>query len=320
MLPGCASGSQEAVPAGSIWPTTLTIYHADPKLALVAGARSRIDRDVAAGILKEAGVTGSDFLKDAMRIGRWIEFNFAGAEENMSREEFNMVGKETAQTLIQSRKLRSCLDWAILKSALLRSAGYPTLIAEGVDVQWMLDVRDGHGGVGIFGHVLVEVYTGGRWVLLDSTSSQYIPDYDPVNPLITKREGDGNLCVMGKGRDPHDYDLGTTWDQISYMRRFAKSVDPAQFYAPRYKYLDLPGAEAPLPDLSDAALARSQPNHPGVVVQIRAAGLDIHVEKAEGRYLVHLYRYGRVFQGEPINTLSFSSRTELKRYLWSLQP
>ncbi|MDE2039659.1 MAG: transglutaminase domain-containing protein [Elusimicrobia bacterium] len=313
-------GSASADP---IRPATLTIYHEQPRLALAPGARSKLDAGQGARVLKEAGWTGGDFFKDAARLERWMEFSFDGSEDHIDRREFELTGEGTARGLLRSRKLRSCLDWALLKAALIRSAGYPALIVEAVDVRWMKEVRNGRAAKGLFGHVLVEVYVGGRWALLDSTSSKYIPDYDPANPIIPESDGDGYLCAAAKGRDPVDYGLGTVWKRMSYLRRFAKSVDPDRFRAPGYKFVDLPGSGESLPNLSEAALARPDPSHPGffgATVQIRARDLDIHVEKSGGRYLALLYPYGRVFQGRPAKTLSFGSRAALKRYLWSLLP
>ena len=99
-----------------LWPLALALaarpcfaddarYRADPKLALVAGAQSRIPAGSAAAILKEAGTTGKDGLADAARIHLWLEDNFKSAAAGGG-----FVGKTTAKSLLASRVLTGCHD------------------------------------------------------------------------------------------------------------------------------------------------------------------------------------------------------------------
>ncbi len=48
------------------------------------------------------------------------------------------------------------------------------------------------------GHVMSEVYVGNKWVLLDNDGS-YVYDYDPLNPYINTRNGDGYFVYAGTG-------------------------------------------------------------------------------------------------------------------------
>ncbi|MBI5629380.1 MAG: transglutaminase domain-containing protein [Elusimicrobia bacterium] len=301
-----------------ITPATLTPYHSHPQSALAAGAQSKIDIKQVADILKEAGVAGSDGLKDAARIHQWIEDNFASSPDGGKTS-----GKYTAAKLLESRTLAGCHDWALVLATLLRSAGYPALMADTASIPWMMDVRAGRPVQEYRGHVFVEAYIDGRWVLLDSTGRSYIADYDPANPFIPMQVGgDNRFCVMFKGLDPSGYGL----DSIrlgDYMVRFSKAIDPMKLNEKNGRVLDLPRAGAELPALSEEILARpmqAYPSRAGVVLQFPKADLDIHIEKTKGGgYSAHLYRYGRVF-AESVKTLSFSNLGELRSYLRSLEP
>ncbi len=107
------------------------------------------------------------------------------------------------------------------------------------------------------------------------------------------------------------------------MTRFAMTINPAKLSAPEYQVVDLPDVGARLPYLSDELLTgpcELDASHRGVVIQFKAAGLDVNVEKSKGAYLAHTYRYGWVFSEPVKNTLSFSSLAELKAYLRTIEP
>ncbi len=293
--------------------------YADPRLALVPGPQSVIDRKQAAALLAEAGVTGKDGLKDAARLQQWLSENFRATEAG---GEF--IGKTTARGLLKSRELTGCHDWALLLATLLRSAGYPARMTDTAGVQWMTQVRAGRDGHGFAGHVFVEAFIDGRWILLDSVSARYIKNYDHANPFIPMEVGDQTgYCVMFKGADPAAYGLDSAASLENYMTRFAKITDPAKLSAPQYQVIDLPYVGAPLPYLSDAVLTgpcELDASHRGVVLQFKAAGLDVNVEKSKGAYLAHIYRYGWVFSEPVKKTLSFSTLPELKGYLRAIEP
>lgn len=292
-------------------------WYADPGLALAAGEQSRLDPRQGADALKEAGVSGKDPLKDAARIHRWLAENFKSRAAGGA-----FIGKSTASSLLASRELTGCHDWALLLSALLRSAGTPALMADAAGEQWMAAARAGLPLQGFSGHVFVEAFAGGRWVLLDPVSGRYLADYDPGNPSIPMEAGDQtSYRVMFKGLDPAGYGLRGVEDLNARMLRFARDEDASRPGAPNGRVLNLPG-EPPPPSMSDEVLTGPCPLDPsrrGIVLQFPGAGLDAHAEKSGALYLAHLYPYGRVFSGEA-RTVSFPTAAELKRYLRDLEP
>ena len=290
--------------------------YGDPRLALKPGSQSAIEPQQAADILKEAGVTGADGLKDAALIYKWIAGSFKGTAGGGAT-----IGKTTAQDLLKSRELTGCHDWAMMLSTLLRSTGHPARMVDTAGAQWMTLVRGSQQPHQFIGHVFVEAYLDGSWTLLDSVSPRYIKGYDHTNPFIPMDVGDQtSYCVMFKGADPAAYGIGSVEQLNANMISFAKAVDPAQLSASGEQVADLPDVGPSLPPLSDDALTGPctlDPSHRGIIVQFQKAGLDVNAEKSDGAYLAHLYNYGRVF-AEPIKTMSFATLPELRSYLFTL--
>jgi hypothetical protein len=307
--------SPAAVKSQSI-PSKIDACYSDPSLALKPGTQSTFDEKQAADLLKEAGVMGKDGYTDAALIQRWMTESFQ-AEASGGTE----IGKSTVQSLLKARKLTGCHDWGLMKAALLRSAGYPARMADTAGVQWMSQVRANEPAGGFKGHIFVEAYVDGKWILLDSTSPRYLAGYDRANPYIPMKVGDQDSYYdMFKGADPADYGLGSVDQLNAYMTRFAKTTNTAGLSAPG-KVTDLPDVGKPLPYFSDETLSapcKEDARHNGMVLQFKDAGLDVHVEKTGKTYTATTYNYGQVF-GHALKTLPFATMGELRAYLRSLQ-
>ncbi|MBI5240754.1 MAG: hypothetical protein HY926_09800 [Elusimicrobia bacterium] len=203
-------------------------------------AQCPIETSQAAGLLAAAGVTGDDGLKDAARVQRWLADprNFkptAGGGKT--------IGKSSVQGLLGSRELTGCHDWGLMKSALLRCAGYEAQMVDTAGVDWMNGVRSGKLGSphSYQGHVFVEARIAGSWVLLDSVSPRYVADYDPSQPLIPMKVGDqDSYCVMFKGKDPPSYGIDSVQKLNRHMDEFAQKVDPSKLDRPGCRVLELP--------------------------------------------------------------------------------
>ena len=298
-------------------PSKIDACYNEPSLALKPGTQSTFADKQDAEIVQETGADGKDGLKDAALIQRWITESFKNEPSGGTE-----IGKSTVQSLLQTHKLTGCHDWGLMKAAVLRAAGYPARMADTAGVDWMRQVRTGQPPGGFKGHIFVEVYIGGRWVLLDSTSAHYLKGYDHSNPYIPMKVADQNSYYdMFKGADPAEYGLSSVDQLNSYMSRFAKATDTSGLSAPG-QVKDLPAVSEPLPFFSDETLSAScelDPRHNGVVLQFREAGLDVHVEKSDKTYTATSYNYGHVF-GVPLQTLHFASMGEVRPYLHSLQP
>ncbi|MDZ7794859.1 MAG: hypothetical protein U5P10_14565 [Spirochaetia bacterium] len=98
---------------------------------------------------------------------------------------------------------------------------------DGVDLNFV-EKYPNHDGYG--GHVYVEAYVAGSWVLLDSTNSRYVVDYDYTDPVINEFENENDLehlgkYVMFKGLDSNSYGIEKHEDLISYLIAYAEYLN-----------------------------------------------------------------------------------------------
>jgi hypothetical protein len=75
---------------------------------------------------------------------------------------------------------------------------------ETADVQWAYSYHAGNTQ-NFAGHVMSEVFVGGKWILLDNNCT-YVEEYDPGNPFISKiYRTKAGYFAFAKGVDTWDY-------------------------------------------------------------------------------------------------------------------
>lgn len=114
------------------------------------------------------------------------------------------IGAITARELIQGKQLSGCHDFALVFAAGARVLGYPAVLVDAAGLEWARSAT--FGGKGRYvGHVFVEVFIEGRWILVDPTNGPYVASgYDPQNPVIPLGKG---YYVMRKGADTWGYGI-----------------------------------------------------------------------------------------------------------------
>ena len=80
---------------------------------------------------------------------------------------------------------------------LLRSAGIPAVWVKTMDVEWIWDFKKKRPFGSWSGHVFLEIYLDGKWVLLDPGASRIYVDYSPHSRILP-----GNRFAYHKGSDP----------------------------------------------------------------------------------------------------------------------
>jgi hypothetical protein len=88
-------------------------------------------------------------------------------------------------------------------------------------LSWAKGYVDG-GKTGFDGHIFVEAYLDGKWILLNSTKPQMISEYNPQNPLLGFSLNGSAYFVMFKGIDPWDNGIYGDEDMQSAMKAGAK--------------------------------------------------------------------------------------------------
>lgn len=141
------------------------------------------------------------------------------------------IGAVTVDQLLAERRLGGCHDWALVFTALARELGYPVVMVDTASINWAQDFLSGKKGP-YTGHVFVEVFVGGRWVLVDPTNNWYVDQgYDPSNDIIPLK---GNIAgsnaeslgfyVMSKGVDTWSYGIRSAAELNRRMEETAKTT------------------------------------------------------------------------------------------------
>ncbi len=209
--------------------------YGEPSLLLAQGSQSELDARYLDDIREQIGAaTGG--TGDIGTLFKWKHDNF---DTEAAGGQF--VGKLTIDQILERGTLSGCHDHGLVLASVLREFGFPAVMVDAAGIQWALDYAAEEAG-GFVGHVFVEVFTGDGWILLDSTSGQYVPDYDPcqsVIPLPKEIEPQGYYALL-KGRDPAGYGVNGIDDLTEHMRAFASRAESIDFTFPSYEVRQFP--------------------------------------------------------------------------------
>ncbi|HBL46804.1 MAG TPA: hypothetical protein DDZ90_25790 [Planctomycetaceae bacterium] len=100
-----------------------------------------------------------------------------------------------------------CADYAIACGVLLKSAGIPTVWVKTMDVPWIWTLKRGDSFQTWSGHVFLEVYLDGKWVLLDPGAKRVYLNYSPEARILP-----GNRFAYHKGNDPKTMIMSLQWE------------------------------------------------------------------------------------------------------------
>jgi hypothetical protein len=135
-----------------------------------------------------------------------------------------LIGKVTTDQLFAKRCLSGCHDWGLVYASIARDLGYPTVMVETSSIVLARELQAGKKMMW-YGHVFVEVFVEGKWVLVDSTNNWYVEDgYDPANPIIPLKtdipgsdENTYGYYVMRKGVDTWGYGIRSV-DELNQLQ------------------------------------------------------------------------------------------------------
>ena len=109
--------------------------------------------------------------------------------------------------LVRDGNYGGCADHSVIFGALSRALGIPTVWVKTLDANWIREFRrkgtEGHWN----GHVFLEVFVQGRWMLLDDVTMQLYPDYQTSSRILP-----GNRYAYDKGGDPYELVLSSRWE------------------------------------------------------------------------------------------------------------
>jgi hypothetical protein len=153
------------------------------------------------------------------------------------------IGAITTDQLLAERRLGGCHDWGLVYASVARELGYPVVTIDAVSITWAKQFQSGQKGAYV-GHVFVEVFVEGKWVLVDSTNNWYVENgYDPTNPIIPLQGGIAGsneemlgFYVMRKGIDTWSYGIRSVHELNRLMEDSARSLKIETLQYPSYNF------------------------------------------------------------------------------------
>ncbi|MBI5303981.1 MAG: hypothetical protein HY868_17735 [Chloroflexi bacterium] len=146
------------------------------------------------------------------------------------------IGAITTDQLMKERRLGGCHDWGLVYASVARDLGYPVVMIDTAGIAWAKRFLANQKG-GYAGHVFVEVFVAGKWVLVDSTNNWYVETgYDPANPVIPINMGNETegLFVMRKGVDTWGYGIRSNNELTRLMEESARQIKLELLQYPPY--------------------------------------------------------------------------------------
>lgn len=116
--------------------------------------------------------------------------------------------------VVQEDCYGGCADQAIVCGVLLKAAGIPALLVKTMDVPWIWDFKKGRPFQSWSGHVFLEVYLDGQWVMLDPGAKLIYTDYSPDARILP-----GNRFAYHKGNDPKRMIMSLQWEDWKEQTR-----------------------------------------------------------------------------------------------------
>jgi hypothetical protein len=231
--------SQTPTPAPTPIPTiayqpAFDIDYAHPDRYLAQGEQSQISDPT----VLDPQRTGDRSMAHLGDIYRWLKREFEAY-----RAGGKTIGVVTVDQLLEERRLGGCHDHGLVYAAVARELGYPAVMARTASIAWVGQFQAGEEGPHV-GHVFVEVYLDGQWVLVDSTNGWYVAHgYDPADPVIPLT---GNIAgssdevygfiVEVKGIDTWAMGIHSPAESTQTMEEFAVQLDLASIVYPEYEF------------------------------------------------------------------------------------
>ena len=207
---------------------------AHPEQYLKQGEQSRISDPTVLDPLR----TQEQSMSHLGDICRWLRSEFTRNSAGG-----RTIGVVTADQLLVERQLGGCHDYALVYTAVVRDLGYPAVMADSYSIAWIEQFQAGEQDQHI-GHVFVEVYVGGRWVLVDPTNGWYVESgYNPADPVIPLKGAvaGSSVEIYGfyvdrKGSDTWAYGITNVSELTQAMDELASQLDLAAIVYPEYVF------------------------------------------------------------------------------------
>lgn len=193
--------------------TVTSIDYASPKTCLTIASSLGNASDIKSQSILLKGRNERDTIKNILQ---WMSSELTcDPKKAYHWRNFDSVTKEHCYA--------SCADEAIVCGALLKSAGIPTVWVKTMDVEWIWDFKKQRPFHSWSGHVFLEVYIEGKWMLLNPGSKTIYESYPTSSQILP-----GNRFAYHKGHDPKEMIMSLQWEQWkSQTAHFFKKLSPS---------------------------------------------------------------------------------------------
>ena len=211
------------------------INYGNPGMYLTSGIQSNLNEKYFDDINTQIRMGNND-LENIGAIFKWKQSHF---KTYAAAGKF--IGKITVNQIIEEMALSGCHDHGLVLVSILRKYKLPAIMVDTAGIQWALDYTEGKRD-GVRGHVFIEVYVKDRWILINSTSGEYVENYDPCNPVIPMTDSveSKGYYVLFKGLDPERYGINSNDALTESLKVFAGKVTTIEMSSPPYKVKRLP--------------------------------------------------------------------------------
>ena len=217
-----------------VYTTAFGIDYANPEQYLTPGEQTRISSPEVIDHLR----SDQKSISHLRRVYLWKKGEF---ERYSARGA--TIGVVTVDQLLEERRLGGCNDHGLVFASVVRELGYPAVFVHTNSIAWM-ELHQAGKATSHVGHVFVEVYVDGKWVLIDSTNGHYIDeDYDPTNPVIPLKgaiagssEEIYGFYVTHKGIDQWNLGIRNMKGLFTDMENVANQVALESLVYPAYTF------------------------------------------------------------------------------------
>ena len=200
----------------------LKVDRSRPKLWLKSGSQTRVTAKIRniANKLKHA-----DQWITLRRIHRWIKANF----RRYRGIKAHVLSRRDATELVEDRTLSGCNDWGLVFITLARATGFPAIYVKSIHKGWARRWVEGDDRGPRMGHVFIELFVQGKWILVDSTRGFYYKNYNPNNPTLPS-----NYYAYAKAKDPWDMGQRNVYELRRSIENIAEYLERVKFRKVNY--------------------------------------------------------------------------------------
>jgi len=169
-------------------------------------------------------------FEDVAKLWKYFKHQF-------KRDELDEIPKfeRTAEEMIASKIYSGCSDIGTILATILREKGVPTVYLQSANIRWIRDLlEDNERKRRVSGHIFLEIYIGGTWVLFDSDNGYLYTGYDYNNNSLP----DG-LYAFSKSLNGQELGSNTTKNNNAIMTELFLNFDLNKYKDPNYNKIDL---------------------------------------------------------------------------------